>query len=1235
MKEKLLIAMMVITSCVHAQTTRYVKSGGTGNGSSWATASGNLQNIINASEAGDKVWVAAGTYQPVAGQSFAMKEGVEIYGGFPAIGDPEMQDRDFVIHASTLLGNNAAVVGNDGGAFLSSATKLDGFTITGGSMTLSGGGIKNINVSAVFQNLIITGNTANSGGGVNNFLGDPVFINVLIHHNNAIGSGEDSGRGGGVFNYDGNPKFINCVIADNTAELIGGGVGAVVADAEFSNTIVYGNSSPDNLQMVTIWDGSVTVRNCLIEGCGGSEMNYTINSWTFLYGPNLGGNLDQDPMFNDDYTLQPGSPCINAGKNSEYPLYGTDIDILGNIRIVDVIDMGISEYPVAITEVLYVKAGGDGDGTSWANASGDLQTMINRQVPGKEVWVAAGTYQAAVEGTYFRQKKGIKIYGGFPSSGNPTMDDRDFTANETILMGNNEIVIGNFWPDTDPLDETALLDGFTIIPENEEQVWTGVYNDYASPTLSNLVIKNNKAGGMYNFHYSSPVITNTLFKNNRAISGGAMNVAYFSVPQLTDCVFEDNNADNAGSAIWLREESAATLHNVVVRNNTSNLYGAISVSDSHVELYNVLLTGNKSSMMGSGLAMLRSTAILRNVTSSYNSLSSSIALLYESSATIDNTLVYKNTSPNAGSGIFVGLESSAVITNSTIAHNHTNFWAGSGAAVSDASAITFRNCILAENSAGHPFGAPNFLRFTDGLEPGMATFENCLVGRSGSSDNWDDTWIGTDLGNNLDTDPGFVSPDEDDYRVTRCSPVIDAGSNNFYATGAIPDLTNVTTDIMGEPRFYQEGTVDIGAYEYQGSSGGQAQTLYVSVTASGDSDGSSWGNAFTSLTQALRKACSGDEIWVAEGTYEPGAEQHFTMKNNVAIYGGFPDTGSATWEDRNWAEHPVVLQGTTSSVIANNFPQHDPLTNSAVLDGFTISNGKGLSGVGMISGGGVYNNYASPILRNLIIANNQAQAGGGIFGGEQSEVQLINVLIYGNAAEYGGGGASFHKSPAQVINTTITNNSANTGGGVGIGEANDVMFKNCIIYGNTANIELTANVSTWQSNVNYQYCLIQGSGGSTAWNTELGTDGGNNIDVDPQFEAGYKIPLASPAADSGNAALYPQSAGEFDLMANPRIFGSGIDMGAYEANNGLGIDEMNQNNDFVIYPNPASGIINFQLEYLSKIETISIFDMTGKKIYSANSNNSNSVDVSLFSAGIYVICITNGDSTLSSKFIKK
>jgi len=108
-------------------------------------------------------------------------------------------------------------------------------------------------------------------------------------------------------------------------------------------------------------------------------------------------------------------------------------------------------------------------------------------------------------------------------------------------------------------------------------------------------------------------------------------------------------------------------------------------------------------------------------------------------------------------------------------------------------------------------------------------------------------------------------------------------------------------------------------------------TIYRVVpggAGSGDC-GDSWANA-CSLQHALKDLADGggDEIWVAAGTYTPGAtrEDTFQLKNGVALYGGFAGTilsgdigDSGSSADNSY--HVVSGSGTD---------------RSAVLDGFTV-----------------------------------------------------------------------------------------------------------------------------------------------------------------------------------------------------------------------------------------------------------------------------------------------------------
>ncbi|MDP7246795.1 MAG: hypothetical protein QF389_09500, partial [Planctomycetota bacterium] len=47
------------------------------------------------------------------------------------------------------------------------------------------------------------------------------------------------------------------------------------------------------------------------------------------------GNIDTDPLFNEDYTLQAGSPCIDAGDPNTIPTGSTSVDGNPDVGIVD------------------------------------------------------------------------------------------------------------------------------------------------------------------------------------------------------------------------------------------------------------------------------------------------------------------------------------------------------------------------------------------------------------------------------------------------------------------------------------------------------------------------------------------------------------------------------------------------------------------------------------------------------------------------------------------------------------------------------------------------------------------------------------------------------------------------------------------------------------------------------------------------------------------------------------
>jgi hypothetical protein len=86
---------------------------------------------------------------------------------------------------------------------------------------------------------------------------------------------------------------------------------------------------------------------------------------------------------------------------------------------------------------------------------------------------------------------------------------------------------------------------------------------------------------------------------------------------------------------------------------------------------------------------------------------------------------------------------------------------------------------------------------------------------------------------------------------------------------------------------------------------------------------------------------------------------------------------------------------------------------------------------------------------------------------------------------------------------------------------------NCILWGDNANGSDNEVYNDDFSSSTFSYCDIEGSGGSTGWDSGLGTDGGSNIDVDPLF------------VDEPDSASAPTTDGDLHLRAGSTCIDSG------------------------------------------------------------------------------------------------
>ena len=230
----------------------------------------------------------------------------------------------------------------------------------------------------------------------------------------------------------------------------------------------------------------------------------------------------------------------------------------------------------------------------------------------------------------------------------------------------------------------------------------------------------------------------------------------------------------------------------------------------------------------------------------------------------------------------------------------------------------------------------------------------------------------------------------------------------------------------------------------------QAAVYYVKQGATGLNDGTSWGNAFTGLQSALTSTSllSGDEIWVAAGTYSPGISSvdSFSLVQGVGIYGGFSGTETSLSE-RNWTGNVTILNGVNGGNSNEHVVRCSTVDSSAVLDGFTIRGGASSQG------GGLYNSGGSPTIRNCIFTANGAAQGAGIYNNGGSPT-IENCTFTENTAFDGAGIYNNGGSPT-IENCTFTANTATDieGGGIGGGIFNynsSPIIKGCTFSGNSA-----------------------------------------------------------------------------------------------------------------------------------------------------------------------------------------
>ena len=259
-----------------------------------------------------------------------------------------------------------------------------------------------------------------------------------------------------------------------------------------------------------------------------------------------------------------------------------------------------------------------------------------------------------------------------------------------------------------------------------------------------------------------------------------------------------------GKAITVRSSDGADVTTINAGGS-----GTVVTCDSGEGADTVLdgftITGGDASG-GGGMRNSGSSPTVTNCIFSGNSAGSGGGGMYNfiSNPTVTNCIFSGNSAGTVGAGMLNLIDSRPTVTNCTFSGNTA---VSSGGGIGNLNSNpTLTNCVVWANTPDQFNGTAS------------VSYSNVQGG-----------WPGT---GNIDANPLFVDPDNDDFRLMPGSPAIDAGNNwgvpidenDFDEDGILCELFPV--DLDGNPRFNADEAdfdpgcgvpvvVDMGAYEYQ------------------------------------------------------------------------------------------------------------------------------------------------------------------------------------------------------------------------------------------------------------------------------------------------------------------------------------------------------------------------------------------------------------------------------------
>ena len=569
--------------------------------------------------------------------------------------------------------------------------------------------------------------------------------------------------------------------------------------------------------------------------------------------------------------------------------------------------------------------------------------------------------------------------------------------------------------------------------------------------------------------------------------------------------------EEQGGGVYFEFAASAELHNVTIRNNSSDHDGGgiLSLADQLI-VTNSTFEGNKSvTGEGGGVRLFSGVSDFDNVTVSGNHAEFGGGIESTGGIHTFTNLTVSGNEAQGGAGIRSG-NGIISIENSTITDN-TATVDGGGGIHRVGGAINIGGSIIAGNEASGSIEVRGLIN----------SLGHNIIGDDAGDASGGFGYDGLDL---LDQEGLELGVLRDNHGAVQTHELL-AGS-----VGIDGALSSLTTDARGF--FVTDGVRDIGAFEQNATPG--LQTIVVTTTmdvVDGNTSSIStlFGDTGADGAISLREAIIAVNNGSGGQTILLGAGVHtLTMRG----------TGEGAGDLDIDRDVQIIGLSTESSVIDGSGlfdvdtmtgeRVFDVVNNDATFQYLTITGGHSTSEEGggirvrinsevivdnvvvtdnhtARSGGGIANLGTLTVTNSTFSMNTAVRDGGGLSSSSSSRFQLNNVTVSNNEADGLGGGVFVINGTNDLTNVTLSGNFAGNGGGIAFAGTNatSVNLTHVTITDNTAQNEGGGIFSgSAQVNTDVQATIVTGnhvaptdvSGNIDGTNNRIGDDPGLLLD---------------------------------------------------------------------------------------------------------------------------------------------